>query len=111
MESLQWGTIDTVSICKHTKINYIKVLTLRLNAYIRPITMTDVISAFIMSNTILLTQYARMFIPLINCMCLRFFSLSLRIKLTTAAGIRANPIDTTNTMKIPLTVAAYSFSY
>jgi len=94
-------------------ITYIKLgnFTFRLNAYIRPMTMLDVISAFTISNTILLTQYATRFMPLISCMCFKFFSLSFNMKLTTAAGINANPIDTTNTMKIPLTVAAYCLSF
>ena len=40
-----------------------------------------------------------------------FFSLSFRIKLITAAGIKAKPMDTTNTIKMPLAEAALSLSF
>ena len=64
----------------------------------------------IVSNNILVIQYAARLIPLITCKCLSLVSLSIRIWLTTAAGINEKPIATTNTMKIPLTGAAICLS-
>ena len=43
-------------------------------------------------------------------MCLRFFSLSCKILLITAAGIKAKAIETTKTRKIPLAVADLFFN-
>jgi hypothetical protein len=68
----------------------------------RPIVITQGMNALIMSNNRLLIQYAVRSIPLINYMCFKFFSLSLRMKLTIDAGISAKPIETTKTMNIPL---------
>lgn len=44
-------------------------------------------------------------------MCFRFFSLSLRIKLMTDAGIKAKPIETTKTIKIPFADACLNLSF
>ncbi len=59
----------------------------------------------------LLAQYAGRDMPDINCICLRFFSLSLRTKDMTTAGINAKPIETTNAMKKPLADAALYLSF
>jgi len=74
-------------------------------------TITDGMMAFTMSKHKLLTQYADKFMPLISCMCLRFFSLSFRMKLTTAAGIKAKPMATTKTMNTPLAAAALYLNF
>ena len=97
------------SKCKGTnKImsSYKIKLTSSEKAYISPITIAEVIRLLRISNIILLIQYARTLIPLITYICLRFFSLSLSMKLTTDAGINENPIAITNTMNTPFTVAA-----
>ncbi len=86
-------------------------LTSTLNAYISPMVMAQGIIALTMSKMMFEIQYAEMFKPEIICICLRFFSLSFSIKLITEAGIRAKPIDTTNTMKIPFADACLSLSF
>lgn len=55
-----------------------------------------------MSKIMLLIQYALRFIPLMSCMCFRFFSLSFTMKLTVAAGMRAKPIEITKAIRTPL---------
>ena len=69
------------------------------------------IIALQISKIKLLVQYAGKDIPDISCMCLRFFSLSFKMKDTTTAGINANPIETTNAMKNPLAVAALCLNF
>lgn len=76
-----------------------------------PMTIALGIMLLTMSKQKLLIQYVKRSSPLISYICLTFFSLSLRIKLITAAGIKAKPIDTTNTMKIPLDYAALNLSF
>jgi hypothetical protein len=72
----------------------------------RPITIADGMIDFTMSKTMLLTQYAVKLIPLTSCMCFKLFSFSFTMKETTDAGIIANPIATTNTIKNPLALFA-----
>lgn len=46
-----------------------------------------------------------------SCICFKFFSLSFKIKLITEAGIKAKPMETTNTMNTPLADAALYLSF
>ena len=74
-------------------------------------TITQGIILLTMSKQKLLIQYVNRSSPLISCICLTFFSLSLSKKLITPAGIKANPIETTKTMKIPLDCAALNLRF
>lgn len=56
-------------------------------------------SALIISNIMLFIQYAVKLIPLMSYMCLRFCSLSTKMKPIIAAGINEKLIETKNTMK------------
>ena len=73
-------------------------------------TITDGISALIISKIRFDIQYAVKDIPEMICICFRFFSLSFRINEITTEGIKANAIDTMNDMNIPLADAALFFS-
>lgn len=88
-----------------------EILTSKPNAYMSPMTIALGIIALTISKHRLLIQYADKSSPLMSCIYLTFFSLSFRMKLITAAGIRAKPIDTTNTIKMPLADAALSLSF
>jgi hypothetical protein len=73
--------------------------------------MAHGIIALIMSKMMLEIQYAEILRPEMICICLRFFSLSLSIKLITDAGIRAKPMDITKTKKIPFADAYLNLSF
>lgn len=49
--------------------------------------------------------------PEISCMCLRFFSLSFRMKEITVEGMSAKAIETMKDIKKPLAVAALYLNF
>ena len=77
----------------------------------RPIVITHGMIALNISKAKLLIQYADKSKPLISYICFKFFSLSLTVKLTIDAGIKAKPIETTKTINTPLAYAALYLNF